>query len=156
MKRRGLQLSRRHRMTLYGIGLVLLVSGLAWAWIHWLDEAGQAGDTLRALKPWIIKSHGFSAVGFVLLLGTLLPAHVRRSWHARKNRMNGGFFLIAVSVLTLSGYALYYLGDETWRNAAGSLHLWLGVASPVLLFLHILSGRKATKLSPVRKGAREF
>jgi hypothetical protein len=63
----------------------------------------------------------------------------------KKNRGNGGFFLVAVSALTLSGYALYYLGDEAWRNAFSNFHLWLGLAAPSLLVWHIWSGRKATR-----------
>ena len=92
-----------------------------------------------------MKAHGFAALGFVLLLGTLLPGHVRRAWHARKNRANGAFFLTAISLLTFSGYTLYYLGDETWRNAVSQFHLWLGLASPLLLFWHIRHGRRATR-----------
>lgn len=145
MKRRGLQLSPLQRRSLYSASVLLLVSGVVWAWLHRLDESGAAGETLRYWKPWLLKVHGFAAVGFVLLLGTLLPNHVRRAWHARKNRGNGAFFLIATSLLVLSGYTLYYLGDETWRNAASQFHLWLGVASPVLLVIHILSGRRAVR-----------
>jgi hypothetical protein len=145
MKRRGLQLSRRHRLTLYTASLALFVSGVAWAWANHLDESAQAGEAVRQLKPTLLKIHGFSALAFVLLLGTLLPGHVRRAWHAHKNRGNGVFFLTATSLLTLSGYALYYLGDEGWRNATSQFHLWLGVAAPVLLGWHIWSGRKATR-----------
>jgi len=144
MKRRGLKISRPHRLTLYAVSMVLLVSGGAWAWIHHLDEAGRASDLLRQTKPWLLKAHGYAAVGFVLLLGTLIPVHIRHSWHARKNRLNGAFFLSAVGLLTLSGYALYYLGDESWRNGASQFHIWLGLAAPILLFFHIRTGQKAT------------
>jgi hypothetical protein len=144
MRRRWLQLGRRRRLTLYATSLVLLISGAAWAWIHRLDHDGQASHALRELNPRLIAAHGFAALGFVLLLGTFLPGHVRRAWHAHKNRTNGAFFLTAVSVLTLSGYLLYYLGDERWRDATSKLHLWLGLAMPVLLFWHIRTGRKAT------------
>jgi hypothetical protein len=144
MKRRGLQLSRRHRWILYAASLALFISGVAWAGANHLDEAGAAGDSVRDLKTWLLKIHGFSAMAFVLVLGTLLPLHVRRAWHAQKNRKNGFGFLSVVSLLVLSGYALYYLGDEDWRNAAGQFHLWLGLVSPALLVWHIGSGRKAT------------
>src|SRR5258706_2187429 len=103
MKGRGLRLRAGHRLLLYAIALSLLVSGGSWAWANRLDQAGQAGASLRQLKTGLMKVHGLSAMVFVLLLGTLLPGHVRRAWHARKNRGNGAFFLTAVSVLTLSG-----------------------------------------------------
>lgn len=143
MKRRGLQLSRRHRWFLHTTSLVLLLTGVAWAWLHRLDEAGNLGDRWRSLKPALMTGHGLMAAGFVLLLGTLLPVHVRHAWHARRNRGNGAFFLTVVSVLTLSGYSLYYLGDETLRARCSDGHLWLGVVSPLLLFWHIWSGRRA-------------
>lgn len=144
MRRRGLQLSWRHRLMLYTVSAVLLVSGVAWAWIQRLDESESVSDTLRVVKSLLLKTHGFAAVGFVLLLGTLLSAHVRRSWQARKNRSNGGFFFVAVSLLTLSGYALYYLGDEAWRKAVSGFHFWLGVLAPFLLVWHIRSGKRET------------
>jgi hypothetical protein len=144
MKRRGLQLSPRQRRLLYAASLLLFLSGVSWAWANHLDETAQAGPALRDLKPWLLKVHGFNALGFVLMLGMLLTGHVRRGWHAHKNRKNGAFFLTAVSLLTLSGYMLYYLGNETWRNISSQFHLWLGLAAPLLLAWHVWAGRKAT------------
>jgi hypothetical protein len=145
MKRHGLQLRRSHRHILYAACLALFISGAAWAWLQHLDEAGQAGDELARLKQPLIAIHGFSALAFVLLLGTLLVGHVRRAWHARKNRKNGVFFLAAIGLLTLSGYALYYIGDERWRAWTSNAHLWLGVLAPALLILHIWHGRRSTR-----------
>ncbi len=149
MKRRGLQLGRRQRVTLYAVSIVLVLSGAAWAWAQHLDETAEASESMRNFKPWLLKAHGFSAMAFVLLLGTLLPGHVRRAWHAHKNRGNGAFFLSAISLLTLSGYTLYYLGDEAWRESTSQFHLWLGLTGPVLLFWHIHAGRRATRGSRV-------
>lgn len=145
MRRRGLQLSRPHQWTLYTVSLTLLLSGISWAWIQHLDEAGQAPEILRRWKTWLITVHGWSAMMFVLLLGTLLAGHVRRSWHARKNRKNGALFLSVVGSLTFSGYALYYMGEEHWRAAVSNFHLWLGIVVPIFLILHIWFGRRATR-----------
>jgi hypothetical protein len=128
---------------LYAALVCLWVSGGAWAWAGHLDEAGDGGGAWSAVKPWLLKVHGFSAMGFVLLLGTLLPNHVRRAWRAHRNRGNGAIFLVGMSALTLSGYLLYYLGDERWRNATSNFHLWLGLAAPGLLVWHIWAGRRA-------------
>src|ERR1041385_6978378 len=103
MKGRVFKLRPAHRRLLYAVSLLLFLSGAIWAWINHLDEAAQAGERMRDLKPWLLKLHGLGAMVFVLLLGTLLPGHVRRAWRARKNRRNGVFFLTAVRVLTLSG-----------------------------------------------------
>src|SRR5689334_9879257 len=79
MKRRGLQLSRRHRWSLYSVGLTLFISGVIWIVLHRLDEAGKMSGPWRELKPSVMAVHGLFAAGFVLLLGTLLPVHVRHS-----------------------------------------------------------------------------
>jgi len=148
MKRRGLQLSRRHRWTIFIVLFTLLVTGLAWDWIHRLDEAGTSVVSWREIKPTLMKAHGFAALGFVLLFGTLIPVHIRHSWHARRNRANGVFFLSAISILTLTGYALYYLGSETLRALCSDVHFWLGAATPLLLIWHIWSGRRSTGSNP--------
>jgi hypothetical protein len=144
MKRRGLQLSKRHRRTFYGVGLMLLLSGVSWAWIQHLDQAGKAPEAARRWKTGLIAVHGWSAMLFVLLFGTLLTGHVRRGWHWGKNRKNGVLFLLTIALLTISGYALYYTGNESWRAIASSFHLWLGIGTPALLVLHIRLGRRAT------------
>ena len=151
MKRRGLKLSRPHRGALYLAILTLLVTGLAWNWIHLLDESGTSSKSWREFKPGLMKAHGFAAMGFVLLLGTLLPVHVRHAWHARRNRLNGAFFLSTVGLLTLTGYALYYLGNEKLRALCSDIHFWLGAAIPLLLVWHIWCGRRATKANPSRE-----
>jgi hypothetical protein len=142
MKIRVFKLRPGHRRLLYAVSLLLLLSGALWAWINHLDQTAQASERIRDFKPWLLKLHGLSAMVFVLLLGTLLPGHVRRAWRARKNRRNGAFFLTAVGALTLSGYLLYYIGGEAWRNALSIFHLWLGLAAPIVLFWHIRSGRR--------------
>jgi hypothetical protein len=142
MKRRGLQLRPLHRRILYAVGAALFLTGTVWAWIHHLDEQGRAGESLQRSKQWLIEIHGFAAMFFVLLLGTLLTGHVRRAWHAHKSRRNGVFFLTSVSLLTLSGYALYYISGENFRAAVSRFHLWLGIIAPALLLLHITLGRK--------------
>ncbi len=152
MKRRGLQLSRRHRRSIFLAVLMLFLSGLAWAWLHRLDEAGDIRSPWRDLKPGLMTVHGLVAAVFVLLLGTLLPVHVRHSWHARRNRANGAFFLSTVVFLTATGYLLYYLGNEKLRALCSDIHLWLGAALPLLLLWHIWSGRRATR-NHVSKGS---
>lgn len=144
MKRRGLQIPPGLRRLFYLVCLVLFITGAVWAWVQHRDQSGDASEAARNLKVWATRLHGYAALGFVFIFGMVVPVHVRHSWHAKKNRKNGVFFLCAVSVLTLSGYSLYYVGEEGLRNALSNVHLWLGLAGPVLLVWHIISGQKST------------
>lgn len=148
MNRRGLQLGAGHKLALFTAGGLLLVSGAAWAWVQHIDEAGRAGEALRDFKPWLLKVHGLSAMGFVLILGTLLVGHVRAAWRARTNLANGAFFFVSVSLLTLSGYLLYYIGGEELRSAVSRFHLWLGLAAPILLAWHLRRGKGLGRREP--------
>ena len=105
-------------------------------------RAGRA-DLLQWLKPWMLKLHGAAAMAFLVALGILIPTHLKRAWQARRNRAYGGFFVTVIALLVLTGYGLYYFGDDRWRSAASWIHLILGFTAPALLGLHIWQGRRA-------------
>jgi len=78
----------------------------------------------------------------LVLVGSLLTAHVRFAWRANRNRLNGVVFIATLTFLTVTGYGLYYLGDERWRAFASWSHLIVGVLLPLLVLTHVLSGRR--------------
>jgi hypothetical protein len=83
---------------------------------------------------------------FLILLGTLLPIHIRRGWNIKKNRLTGAVFVALNGVLILSGYALYYFGGEATRSLISAVHWVPGVASPAVLAWHVWQGRRLRKL----------
>ena len=89
-----------------------------------------------------MKLRGAAAMATLILIGMLLPTHVRAAWRARRNRINGTIVLGSLALLTLTGYGLYYIGGESLRAVTSYSHLALGVMLPILLFLHIAQGRK--------------
>ena len=94
-------------------------------------------------EPWSLKLHGAAAMAILIILGTLLPTHVRFAWHARRNRPNGIALLAFFVLLVVTGYGLYYLGDERLRSWTSWLHLGIGIALPAMIILHIWSGRRS-------------
>src|SRR5262245_50421517 len=111
MRNRGIQLSRRHRTWFYGIFTALFLSGLLW-WIfhNWFQTKGDFGLEPHPLEKWWLKLHGAAAMGALVVLGTLLPLHMKRAWHAGRNRSNGVSLILVCLMLIVSGYGLYYLG----------------------------------------------
>ena len=146
MKRRGIQLSPRHQRWFYAVAVTLLLSGAVWVLLGWLAERNETrADFSQSLKPWMLKLHGAAAMAFLVAVGILIPTHIRRAWQVRRNRANGAFFVTVMALLTLTGYGLYYFGDDHWRSAASWTHLILGFAAPGLLVLHIWIGRRDTR-----------
>ena len=144
MRRNSAKLSRRHQSWLYTILVLLYGSGVLWACLHYfVRTAGDLGELPHPAEPWSLKLHGAAAMVFLVILGTLLPGHVRFAWHARRNRPNGIFLLTLLGFLVLTGYGLYYLGGETTRSWTSWSHLVVGLVLPVILVLHIWVGRRS-------------
>jgi len=120
----------------YAVLAVLFLSGAIWGYLQYLVS----GADVAASKSWCLKIHGAAAMATLVLIGVLLHGHVRFAWRARRNRVNGVLVLSALGFLTLTGYGLYYAGDERLRAWTSWIHLGLGLALPALLVMHILLG----------------
>jgi cation transport ATPase len=141
--RRGVQLSSRHKRWFYSVSVLLFLSGALWKLFGWAADHDEArAETFRSLRPWMLKLHGASAMAFFVELGILIPTHIRRAWNANRNRANGAVLVAIIAVLVLTGYGLYYLGDEQWRSYSSITHLVLGLLTPFALALHIWQGRR--------------
>ncbi len=145
MRRRGIQLSPRHKRWFYSVSVLLFLSGATWVLSGLrIGHGGEHEDFFHALRSWSLKLHGAVAMAFLIALGILIPTHMRRAWQARRNRANGTFLVAVMTVLIGTGYGLYYFGDEHWRSATSWIHLGLGFAAPALLGWHIWQGRRET------------
>lgn len=137
------RLSLRHKRWLYATAGLLFTSGLGWLIMHYLFAGrGDAGDAPHPSEPWWLRMHGAAAIGFLIALGSLLPGHISRAWQARRNHRSGLFMLMLVAALILTGYGLYYEGDEETRPWISLLHWWIGIAAAAGLPLHAVLGRR--------------
>ena len=118
------------------------VSGLAWWLLSRFGQIqGEFGASPHPAQAWLLRLHGAAAFASLLTLGALLPVHVKRAWHARKNRRTGALLGGLVALQIITGYALYY-ADDALRDRAGQIHFILGLGLPALLALHIVVGRR--------------
>ena len=137
-----MRLSAGHRSWVYWSAALLFGSGALWLICHYfLQVEGEFGPTLHPLEPWSLRVHGGAAMLALVLVGSLLPVHVRRAWHQRHNLLPGILLLSIMLALTLSGYALYYFGGEQARPVISLLHWGVGLGTPLLLLWHVTSGR---------------
>lgn len=156
MRPDGLRLSVRHRAWFHGTFAVLFLTGAAWWVLHrWFPAETEFGPQPQPAQHWLILLHGAAAMLALVIVGTLVPLHLKRGWRARLNRANGVMLIAVVSLLTLSGYGLYYAGDESLRTAASFVHVALGFAFPAALLWHIARGRRARRLLPVPPSSHE-
>jgi cation transport ATPase len=120
---------------LYLVIAVLFVTGAAWVAVD------------RAVWPetatYLLRLHGGAAMAMLVLLGALLPLHVRVGWRRRRNRGSGALMLAANAILVATAFGLYYEGSDALRHWTSELHIALGFALPLAVVGHVLRGRRS-------------
>ena len=146
------RLGPRSRRTVYGLCLLLLITGAAWLVLHaWLRVDGPFGPEHHPLEAWLMRLHGLLALPTLLGLGALLPAHVWPAWRARRRRRSGLVLLGACGLLALGGWGLYYVADEAARGWLSISHWALGLALPALVLAHIIGARRERLAEEARR-----
>lgn len=132
------KLSAVYEIGVYLIGAGIVASGVAWLVLHYYGQIqGEFGVETHPLEPWSLKIHGaFSALALVLL-GSLLAIHVTPALQSRRHLWTGLSLLTLWLLLAVSGYLLYYAGDEDLRALISQLHWIVGLALPLLLAAHL-------------------
>jgi len=144
------RLSTRHERWLYVVAGALLLSGIGWVTAHYVLAGNSliAGFELEGAphpsEVWWLRLHGASMIGFLVVVGALLPHDVARG-RRRRNKNSGIFMLATTVVLGLSGYGLYYLGDEATRPWISVVHWVIGLAAGAGLVLHVTFGRRGVR-----------
>ena len=149
-----MRLSTGHRKWIYWSGAALFVTGALWLLFHYfLRQHGEFGETGHPLEAWWLRLHGACAMLFLVVLGSLLPIHVRRGWHQRRNLLAGGVVSAVALLLIASGYALYYYGGEDARPWISACHWLLGLGTPLLLVWHIQLGHQLRSIDRAHPSA---
>jgi hypothetical protein len=132
-----------HARGIYAGFAFLLASGLGWLWLHnFVSVAGPFGPTPHPAEPLVVKLHGVIAYAFLLLLGALIPVHLRLGWAGKRSLVTGLLTAGAMVLLALTGLGLYYAGGEELRDLASLSHWVIGLAAALALVSHALRGRQ--------------
>jgi hypothetical protein len=149
---RTAKLARWQIQLLSWSGGVLWLTGVAWLLLHYFGRIkGEFGPEANPLEPWMLRFHGLAMIVSLLGVGTLLVVHVWKGWAHRHQRLVGCVLLAAVALLVLTGYLLYYVGNEEDRSWVSLVHWLLGVALPVVFIIHYRRGRRLARMSAARR-----
>jgi hypothetical protein len=95
--------------------------------------------------------HGLLAFLTLMLLGSILPLHVRHGLRQLKNRGTGIALLATLPVLILTGWGIYYFSNEDLARWTSVLHVLIALPISVLLGWHAWRAQRIHKESRARQ-----
>jgi hypothetical protein len=114
----------------------LWASGCVWLVLHlFFARPGDFGAIEHPWQPFILRLHGWTAMGSVFLLGWVTAQHVSDRWPQMTKRLSGLAIASVATILALTGYALYYTTDGL-HDVAATVHEVLGGAAVIFALVH--------------------
>ena len=151
----ALRLSRGRRRLIHWIGAGAWLSGVLWLLLHYFFmQPGEFGLAPNPLEPWSLRIHAAFAFGAIWLLGMLSAAHIQKGWNSLRKRYSGTALVGIFGVLIVSGYLLYYVGDERARSWVSVLHWVLGAVAPLAFLAHRLKRYATPSVARHRHASR--
>ena len=140
----ALRLDPRFRFALYAAFAFLFATGVGWLVADQMMKETSGSETWQAAASYLLMLHGGAAMATLMLLGALVPLHMRRGWLARRNRTTGTVMAACNALFILTAFGLYYLGSDTFRPWTSDIHIGAGLILPILLCVHILVARRSS------------
>jgi hypothetical protein len=134
-------MSRGRRLRLYGVSLATWITGVVWLIFHYfvrtVDQFGF--EVPHPGEKWSLISHALVSFYAIWWFGLLWPNHVKSSWKLHIRRTTGGVLFGCVAWLSLTGWALYYIGSDRWRSWTSVSHWIVGVGGLIAFVVHLLT-----------------
>ncbi len=137
-------MSGLQRWAIYSLIMALWLSGCIWLCLDQLARHRDAfGGERSAWRSAMLTTHGVLAIASMYLLGWITARHIAYWWNLDRRRASGSFLSGVLGLLTISGFALFFLSDDRWQQYAAIVHDVLGVALAVLIVQHWFLFRRA-------------
>ena len=130
------------RRALYAAFATLVATGAVWLLADWCKDH-LSPDPWQAIAANALMVHGGGAMATLMLLGALVPLHVRRAWRSGRNRLTGPVMIAISAVLIVTAFGLYYAGSDALRRWISDAHIVIGFILPAGLMLHVWFGRRS-------------
>jgi len=146
---RTVRIARTRRWQLYVVVIGVWFTGGIWLQFHYfMGRQGDFGPLENPLTPWWLRLHGAFAFAAIWIFGLLWGTHVATAWPRKRRRWSGGLLAGIFLFLIVSGYLLYYVGDDRVRPVLSVLHWGIGLVCPVFFFFHRLRRRRQRNRNP--------
>lgn len=121
----------------------LIVTGLAWLGLdQWVRVNSEFGPEHHPAEHGVLIIHGAAAYGFLVVVGALIPVHVKLGWNIGRNKLSGLWLGTSCIIAAVTALGLYYLGGEASRSAASLAHWLVGLILIPAFLIHVVKGRR--------------
>lgn len=116
-------------------GLLLISGLLTFVFQNYFLINTDFGYDKNPLFICFLKTHGVSSIIVFLMIGYLIPTHIKPGLRKKKRLLSGLSLLTIVSLLMFSVPFLYYLNLESLKEIVSTIHWYLGlIMIPVFLW----------------------
>lgn len=130
--------NKKELFVFYATFVLLFLTGIVWLYFdYFVSVKSMIGQVKHPAQAWWLKGHGFFAILFTFLFGFIYGVHIKRTWPMQKRRKSGLFLVGLLCLISVTGFLLYYAGDETLRSYSSYIHWVLGLCVPIVLVRHI-------------------
>jgi hypothetical protein len=136
----GVKLPSFQKLNAYLFFCIVAITGL---W--WIALSEVMNSMNLKLIHRILIAHGITATFCLMIFGSLMTQHIRVAWQLKKNRFSGGLSVATLAVIVLTGLGLYY-AEEEQQVIYEWIHIILGLIVILLIPIHIVFGRRKTKI----------
>ncbi len=143
------------RLGNYAVVATLTATGVIWLIADML-KASEDGELWQLIGANMLMLHGLGAMIALILLGAMIPMHLRRFWRAGKNRITGAAMVGTNAALMITAWGLYYAGSESLRTFVADVHIAVGIALPALVATHVVLGRRTRKRAYPERAIADF
>jgi hypothetical protein len=142
------------KRSIHFVALAVLTTGIIWVALRAVPDDWISGAQSRHFQAQLLKLHGATAMLALIAFGALLVAHILPALKSPPNRAAGISLLSCAGSLALTGWGLYYIGEEELRGWASDLHIVIGVSATLIFAWHVsyrIRGRARHAFQPVER-----
>jgi hypothetical protein len=144
-------MSGLQRWIIYSLTTALWLSGCLWLYLdQWARHRDAFGGERSPWQSTMLTTHSVLAIAAMYLLGWVTARHIAYWWSLDRRRGSGSLLSGVFGLLTISGFALFFLSDDRWQRYTAIAHDVLGVAVAILLIQHWFLFRRASPSPPSR------
>jgi hypothetical protein len=138
-----MKIRKRTKRILYGTLCSLFLTGSCiFVLNRWVKVQGPFGEEHHPAQAWVTRAHMVFAYGALISLGYLGHSHIRVGLKGSRAKPTGMGIIAVFAILAASSWVVLYASEGWIRTWGEAVHTWLGLTTPLFLFLHLLPSQK--------------